>query len=208
VAVERALASIAPTFLSAAVLAVEDRSADLHPDEWALVTQAVPRRVAGFSSGRAAARLALSRAGCSLAHAPILAEAGAPISRAGWRLSISHTDDLAVAVACRDVDAAGLGVDVERIGRMEPGLARYIVGHADRFPDNYGATELTLAFSLRESLFKALPRERQGVLRRIDLDLIARGTPAMLDPPADDGLEHRLCVAGAHVLTLAWARPQ
>ena len=176
-------------------------AAALHPGEAALVANAVPRRVATFAAGRAAARTALEAAGCPDAAAAILWTDRTPIAPQGWRLSISHTDDVAVAVACRADAAAGIGVDIERIDRVEAGMARFIVKPGDRFPEAAGPAEWALGFSLREAIYKAMDRSGQASLDRIDLawgeeGIIARPVPA---PPP---IRYAARRAGDHVLSV------
>jgi 4'-phosphopantetheinyl transferase EntD len=145
----------------AAVVPVRDHP--LHPAEEAAAARFAPVRRATFASGRAAARLALE----SDAAIPVLA-GGAPAAPAGWRLSISHTDSLAVAIAAPAAVAAGLGVDVEDVSRMDPKLRRLIVRAGDRVPEDAGAALLTATFSLREALYKAVGGRGEGLFVRWD----------------------------------------
>ena len=193
-----ALHQLAPE-LSAAVVTVGD--AELHPEEAALVANAVPRRVAAFAAGRLAARRALQAAGCPQADEPILWADRAPVAPQGWRLSISHTDDAAVAVACLDDQAAGIGVDIERIDRVEPGMARFIAKPGDRFPDATGPAELAMGFSLREAIYKALDRAGQRGLSRIDLDWAEDGITAR-PVPAQSSIRYAASRVGEHVLSV------
>jgi 4'-phosphopantetheinyl transferase EntD len=198
------MAELAPPVLAWSLIPVEDHSGSLFPEERALIPKAVARRVRTFSSGRVAARLALARAGWAQPSEPILACGRAPLAPAGWRLSISHTDDLALAVACRAEEAAGLGVDIERIDRMQPGMARHIVHAEDRFAPNAGALELTVAFSLRESLFKALAAQDQQRVKTATLRWEGSAITAELVPPLPHvQLRHDWRVAAGHVVTLA-----
>jgi len=193
-----ALRDLAPYF-SAAVVPVG--YATLHPGEAALVANAVPRRVATFAAGRAAARVALEAAGCPEAAAPILWTDRAPSAPQRWRLSISHTDDLAVAVACRADLADGIGVDIERIDRVEPGMARFIVRPADRFPETAGPEQWAMGFSLREAIFKALDRDDQRGLSRIDLEWSEDGIAAR-PVPASPPIRYVARRVGDHVLSV------
>lgn len=123
----------------------------LTPEELALTTGFAPRRLRTFAAGRTAARLALG------SPDPIgILPGGAPAAPEGRRLSISHTDTVAIAAACGADAAAGLGVDVEDVARMDVKLRRLIVGPLDRVPEDADPMLLTATFSLRESVFKAL----------------------------------------------------
>lgn len=156
-----------------------------------------PRRLATFSSGRVAARRAL---GADVAI-PVL-DGGAPGAPEGWRLSISHTDEVALAVACRDDVAAGVGVDIETCARMDLAWRRLIVGPLDRVPEG-DVLKLTATFSLRESLFKALGgRVREGGYVRWDGEGVEVGVEGM-----DLALSWGWTLAGACVISwcvLGW----
>lgn len=153
---QAALAELLPADVFGAALAVADLSDRLFPEERALLAAAVPRRVRTFSSGRAAARRALAAAGCACADVAIGADGGAPVPPGGWRLSISHTDEIALAVACRSDRAEGIGVDIEPVSDAITALRGYVVRPRDRLPRDAGVAQLTATFSLRESVFKAL----------------------------------------------------
>jgi enterobactin synthetase component D len=197
-AILAALRSMAPDLFPSVVPL---GSADLHPEEAGLVANAVPRRVAAFAAGRLAARRALQAAGCPQAQVPILWADRTPAPPQGWRLSISHTDDAAVAVACRAEAAAGIGVDIERIDRVEPGMARFIAKPGDRFPDATGPAELAMGFSLREAIYKALDRAAQKGLSRIDLDWTEAGITAS-PIPAQAPIRYAARQVGDHVLSV------
>ena len=178
-----------------------DHTGQLFPEEAARLGPMAPRRRATFSSGRVAARAALAAAGC--AHAAIGERDGAPDPPQGWLVSISHTDDVAVAVACRAGALTGIGIDVEEVARMDPRFARYVARRHDRLPDPAEPRELTQAFALREAIFKSLDPPTQKTLRRIDLAWGAGGRiAATLAPHGGFPHEHRLAQTGGHVLAL------
>jgi enterobactin synthetase component D len=131
------------------------------PDTW---SAAAPRRLASFLAGRVAATAALRAAGCAAPVPPIGREAsGAPRWPAGWIGSIAHTDGECVAACARTTDLALLGVDCER--RLDDVVAREVVrqvapecGEGDA---GFGtglsmATTVSLVFSAKEALYKAL----------------------------------------------------
>lgn len=82
------------------------------PVEAAAVARAVPHRQAEFAAGRAAARAALAAAGLPEAAIPA-GEDRAPVWPEGVVGSITHGEDIALAVAAPLAVAAGLGLDVE-----------------------------------------------------------------------------------------------
>lgn len=162
--------------------------------EQALAERFAPRRLHTFAAGRAAARLALG------SSAPIgFLPGGAPEPPQGWRLSISHTDAVAVAAACRAGEAAGLGIDVEDVSRMDPKLRRHVVGPLDTVPEDADTTLLTATFSLRESLFKALQgRSADAIYVRWDDGRVEAGVEG--DPTR---FRHGWTCAAGHILSYA-----
>ncbi len=91
----------------------------------------------------------------------------APVWPAGWRGSVSHSEDIAIAVVAAEADGRYPGVDIEH---LQPGV---MLESADMFVSRTEQALLSccgldmewallLAFSAKESLFKALyPRVQQ-----------------------------------------------
>ncbi len=107
-----------------------------------------------------AGRLAASRALRALTgHAPTIGRDadGAPLWPQGVVGAISHSGGRAVALVGRSTDHAGLGVDLERVASRKD-IAALILSQDEmaRLGQAPGALMLTLAFSAKESLFKAL----------------------------------------------------
>lgn len=86
--------------------------AELWPDETEAVARAIGKRQSEFAAGRTAARAALAAAGLPPAAIPAGPDR-APIWPAGVVGSITHGDQIAMAVAARASDVAGLGIDIE-----------------------------------------------------------------------------------------------
>ena len=84
----------------------------LFPAEQALMARAVPKRQREFAQGRACARRALAELGVAPA-ALLVGEQREPLWPAGVVGSITHDDELAVAVVASAATYAGLGIDVE-----------------------------------------------------------------------------------------------
>jgi hypothetical protein len=133
--------------------------AALRPEEAAVVAAAAPRRQLGFARGRQAAHAALARAGApALALVPGLDRA--PRWPSGYLGSISHTEEVAVAVVARRAVAAALGVDVERRRALEPRLwpmiatAGELAWLSELQPAERGAAALRL-FCVKEAVYKA-----------------------------------------------------
>ncbi|YCI80686.1 enterobactin synthase subunit EntD [Enterobacteriaceae bacterium] len=182
----------------------------------ALLARAVASRQAEHLAGRLAAGLALREAGAE--HGvPGIGTHREPLWPSGFIGSITHAGCTALAVAVRQTDALhALGIDCET--PLDEPTAREIadetVNAAERralaasglpFP-----LALTLAFSAKESLFKALfPRVGEGFgfeaaqvtaldSRHITLRLAARLGPY---PAAMTFTAHTLCESG-RVVTL------
>jgi enterobactin synthetase component D len=136
----------------------------LHPDEAGVLgSSAVERRRRSFALGRAAAREALAQLGAA-AVAIGQGPGGEPLWPRGVVGAITHTGDLAIAIAGWQRDYAGLGVDLEQLSPgISPRAARRICTPAEfnwiESVDQrrYG----TMLFSAKEAVFKALyPIER------------------------------------------------
>lgn len=126
---------------------------------------AVVKRKAEYLAGRICAHYLLRQAGCL---EPVLSAADrAPVWPAGWRGSVSHSEDIAIAVVAAEADGRYPGVDIEH---LQPGV---MLESADMFVSKTEQALLSccgldmewallLAFSAKESLFKALyPRVQQ-----------------------------------------------
>jgi len=116
-----------------------------------------------FALGRAAARDALADLGVA-AVAIGRGPAGEPIWPMNIVGAISHAGDVGIALAGRASDYAGLGVDVEELSRgMSARAARLVCrpGEMDWVDVESGSERLTMVFSAKEAVFKAVyPLER------------------------------------------------
>jgi 4'-phosphopantetheinyl transferase EntD len=131
----------------------------LHPvEQSALGPRVVEQRRLSFAVGRLAARDALGELG--------IADVGIPRAPSGQPLwpdavvgAISHSRDVALAVVGWRADYAGLGIDVEDLGRgPTPRAARLICRPAEMewaAPDASNQ-RLAMLFSAKEAVFKAL----------------------------------------------------
>ena len=139
----------------ATAAAVEDGSA-LFPPERDAIRDGVPGRRAEFTGGRIAARAALAQLGVPPVAIPTDRDR-APIWPAGIRGSISHTHGLCIAVAAPEAVTAGIGIDIELVAALEPGLSDMIATpeELDLFhPDSPGRAALRI-FSAKEAAYKA-----------------------------------------------------
>jgi 4'-phosphopantetheinyl transferase EntD len=126
----------------------------LLPEEEALICRAMAKRQREFRAGRHCAHAALSKFG--LPQTPILRdERRAPVWPTGFVGSISHCRDYCLAACCSLGRIRGLGVDVEPLAPLKPGLDTYI--HSMResnFLRAYPEIPERLIFSAKESLYK------------------------------------------------------
>ena len=139
--------------LTAVFVRVGEHFASLHPAERAFVAAAGRKRTLAYSSGRRAARCALATLG--IHNHPLVARDGAPVWPDGVAGSLTHSATLAVAVVARAVRWAGVGVDLERYGRVSARIASRVLSAAEReaLPDAGWRTAL---FSAKESVYKAV----------------------------------------------------
>lgn len=124
--------------------------------------KAVPKRQAEFLAGRICARNALAALGYSEV-VPGVNDDRSPQWPAGVVGAITHDSNMAAVVVAQSTHCAGLGLDTEQISAVA--LAPDIVADVLTAPelevfysleDSAHAKYLALAFSLKESLFKAL----------------------------------------------------
>ncbi|RWU21844.1 4'-phosphopantetheinyl transferase [Pseudomonas alkylphenolica] len=128
-------------------------------EQTASLQRSVAKRQAEYLAGRVCARAALQHLN-GLEYVPGTHEDRSPVWPAGISGSITHGKGWAAAVVARDADCQGLGLDQESLlsdARAER-LAREILTAAELQRMQAGQTGLTvtLTFSLKESLFKAL----------------------------------------------------
>lgn len=121
--------------------------------------RSVAKRQAEYLAGRVCARAALQRLD-GRQYIPGTHEDRSPIWPAGISGSITHGKGWAAAVVARASDCQGIGLDQETLLSQDRAerLAREILTEAELQRMDRGQIDLTvtLTFSLKESLFKAL----------------------------------------------------
>lgn len=126
------------------------------------IQRSVAKRRAEYLAGRLCARAAL-QALTGQAEVPATGEDRAPVWPAGVVGSITHGTGQAASVVARAKAWRGLGLDLEQ--RLEPERALRLAGEIlteaelqrlDALPLEARAERVTLTFSIKESLFKAL----------------------------------------------------
>lgn len=144
--------------------------ATLYPEEQALVSRAVPKRVREFTLVRACARRAMEKLG--VPPQPVLpGERGAPQWPAGLVGSMTHCEGYCAAALVQATDLASIGIDAEPHQPLPEGVLdsvalptelahlRALTGHvpglhgdpAHRDPVHWDR----LLFSAKESVYKA-----------------------------------------------------
>jgi 4'-phosphopantetheinyl transferase EntD len=124
----------------------------LFAEEKPAVAKAIERRVAEFSTGRWCAREAMRRLGWAPCPIPV-GPSRAPVWPMGITGSISHTPGFTCALVSAGTGC--VGIDVERSDRSLPEAAwRLILSSPERMRLGTGLERL-LAFSAKESFFKA-----------------------------------------------------
>ena len=136
---------------------IADFAHELMPSERDQTTSMSTPRLAGFSSGRHFARLAMRRLGQT--PAAIGRAERAPIWSVGVCGSISHSNSLAVAVVA--TGAVSVGVDIEEQGRVGQALHSRLLGaeelqRLERRPAHERDAIAELVFSAKEAGYKAI----------------------------------------------------
>ncbi len=128
------------------------------------IARSAHKRQVEFLCGRLAAKHALRQLGDSVADAPIgMGDSRQPLWPSRVLGTISHVHDLAVAAVTRTTDCAALGVDVEEVVGSEARVAltrRALDAQELQLLERAGnatsiSERVTIAFSAKESLFKA-----------------------------------------------------
>ncbi|SEJ05714.1 4'-phosphopantetheinyl transferase [Pseudomonas sp. NFR16] len=131
-------------------------------DPPASIQRSVAKRQAEFLAGRLCAREAM-RLLDGRTHVPPIGDDRAPVWPEGLCGSITHSTGWAAAIVARRQHWRGLGMDAEQLMSNERALR--LAGEiltADELkrmaagPEDQVAHQVTLTFSLKESLFKAL----------------------------------------------------
>ena len=125
------------------------------------LTSAHPKRQTLWLAGRWCAQQALRQAGYAEPPLPGTGRGGEPLWPEGWRGSISHSDTHISALIGPASDYRGLGIDHERCMNAATAqrVAARLASPAElaRCPADWSLPDwLTLIFSAKESLFKAI----------------------------------------------------
>lgn len=170
--VEAILAALLPVGVTFAVTDPRAEVSGLFPEEAAHVARAVPKRQREFAAGRRAARAALAKLGRG--PEPILAATNrAPIWPRGCVGSISHCDDLCIALCAPAGAVASLGVDIEERAPMSETVADTVTSSEERAWLAKSAAALPVdVFSAKEAVYKALYPLSQKMLGFHELNIL------------------------------------
>ncbi|MGA7457884.1 MAG: 4'-phosphopantetheinyl transferase superfamily protein [Methyloceanibacter sp.] len=180
----------------------------LHPEEQAICRSMRGPRLIEWIGARHASRLA--RAGMPGAGSPTLSgPSGAPEVGGGVKLSISHTETLAVALASTNRGNT-IGVDVEAIpleARGEDLLAERILSLTER---DDRAIETVQRLSIKEAAYKAISSLTGKHLPLCEISVQRDGDQgfSIRAPDAEMLVEAISSRIAGHYLSMAWARLQ
>lgn len=201
--------------------ALQEAPAPLCHDEQASIGFMAPARLAEFSQGRQHARTALAQLGLADASIPMAADRS-PVWPPGFVGSISHVPadrvsnqpGQVLAVVARARDCAGLGVDLERTGRLMPEHWPAFMSAAERAwlalrPAGQRSPLAHGLWSAKEAVMKALVRPMDP--HAIDIRVLGDGRAFVAEwrgPQAGDvaeaaGLSGWLTFGNGWVLALA-----
>lgn len=150
--------SLFPAGVAAAELRTPGDPALLEPEEAAIVSHAVPKRVGEFAAGRLCARRALARFGVT-SFAVRAASDRQPLWPAGLVGSITHTQGFYAAVIGEQARFVGLGLDTENADAVSPNLWPSIciaseLAWIDSLPAEERTRAATLVFAAKEAVYK------------------------------------------------------
>ena len=139
--------------MSAVVGRVRDYRAEIYAAEREGLGAVHEGREKQFAAGRHCAHAAQKLLG--YAAQPVLREGRKPVWPPGWCGSITHTGELAAAVASREVLA--LGIDLEDTTRMAPRLYERLFSRGETAAiEKLGGDAATVMFSAKEAAYKAI----------------------------------------------------
>ncbi|MEM9853935.1 MAG: 4'-phosphopantetheinyl transferase superfamily protein [Pseudomonadota bacterium] len=215
---EKAFSAIAPPNAAVRVVQVDADAASPFAEEARHVARAQPKRRAEFFAGRQAARLALGDLGVDPIALPV-GHRRMPLWPKGIVGAITHAGGFAAAITARS-GYHGIGIDLERNGRVRPDLARFISSANERLkgPSDPGIKEgdacpLTLRFAGKEAGFKAYFPSTGHFLGfsgaschavshdRFLITIEAQEAPGVAGRREIEG---RYALLGAHLMALAW----
>mgnify|MGYP001823575208 CR=1 FL=1 len=132
---------------------VQDLAHVLSFSERRAVNKAVEKRRREFATGRWLAHQALAELGIGVDSIPT-GPNREPVWPGSVKGSITHTDGHVVVAVTTDPAVAGVGVDLERAGRVGDSILSRVLTEGER--TTLGELDPTLLFSAKESCYKVL----------------------------------------------------
>jgi len=168
----------------------------LWPGEKDVVANAVERRRMEYAAGRFCARTALHQLG-QPACALIKSESGAVAWPEGLTGVISHTNEICAAAVVRQEDLPGLGLDLERIDRMNEQIAqRILTDKEQRWIQQQPAAQHSLLrtaiFCAKEAVYKCLNPITQDWIGYDDAEITLDTTRQTLQVHLSDRIARHL----------------
>lgn len=183
----------------------------IYPEEEALIAHAVPKRQNEFRLGRYCARSALRR--LSVPDTPILASSDrVPIWPDGTTGSITHTDGYCGAAIARTGRFISLGLDVERIGNIDPDVWRLVCSSDEldwisNMPPQERNQWSYLIFSAKEAAYKCWYPICRKWLSFHDVDIHFGSSGIFTAVLTDDACTRHSelpALSGTYLLDTAW----
>jgi enterobactin synthetase component D len=167
----------------------------LLPEEQDLSAKMAPRRVATFAGGRVAMRRAL--AGLGIAAGPIgSTPRGAPLLPQPVVGSLSHKEDVAVALAAIRAGTENIGVDLEVEEPLRVDISRRVcrpeeIDELGRLGGPERDARVRVTFAVKEAIYKAIDPVVQRYVAFDEVALVFEGNDGVsavlhLDPPGGD----------------------
>ena len=206
----RRLAALLPDCVHLALAEPRHERTELHPLERAYLNgrAMLPVREREFCVGRALAREALTHVGIH-DHPLIPADTREPQWPAGIVGSISHCEDICAVAVAQDRQLSGLGIDLERIGRIDGSIASTICT-PEELNETSEPGRLSALFSAKESIFKALFPSTRHFLDFRDVSVVIAddrfsAKPARPGLPTQiEAVHGRFHLGQCLVVTAAW----
>ena len=150
------IAQIAPPGTCVAEAPIGDHETDLFPEEASYIATSVASRRREFATGRMLARQALAALGVPATALP-RGPSGVPCWPDGFVGSITHTKSQAAALAARQTEFSGVGIDIEIVSRVPWAIMSKVTVVAEQRALAAAANPqllLALIFSAKEAWFK------------------------------------------------------
>ena len=202
---------IVPKGAAFEVAIIDQRGADLLPEERQLIESWAPSRQREFVTGRMCARRALDLLGVGASG--LLPDAdGIPQWPEGTVGSISHCRGVAMAMAAKSVECSLLGLDLEKTNRLSAGAINQVLHPIEEIFAGGDQLKASILFSLKEAFYKAQFPKWHAVGNFSDLALevdLAKGSAKIREMDArfnPELMRLRFCfrIVDDYVVSLSW----